>query len=333
MARWSRFATEGLRVSRSNPDGTIPTAARFLGYAGPYEGMDDVLVDGAADLTVKIDETAETKTVDFGGIFDERLITLDAADDVEVTLDAADDELIILLSDPEAANILAALTAAGFTGITWSVDATTGLLKGASASGAYAQVTGALASALGFGQGAYDGLKILKFFNDEIISVGLAKKVRGRQAYEITGAKGSITSIIVGARLLGKEPVITLKIHDRELVQLVQGGTIDRTTGAYEPPIAEGVAVEMPQFWIEVFSPVFIQNTNRLGGQKGFERLLLRACYGREGDAPPLEKALARFTFHIDAIEYCDANGNRLPAYQEAVITTEEYEALNVRNV
>ena len=62
----ARFATEGFRVKRSNPDGTVPTATRFVGFANTANlsaVLDDTLF--TAVLKIKIDNgVEESKTVD-----------------------------------------------------------------------------------------------------------------------------------------------------------------------------------------------------------------------------------------------------------------------------
>src|SRR5678815_4916266 len=107
----ARFATEGFRVKRSNPDGTVPTASRFVGFANTTD-LSDVLDDtlDTADLTIKIDNgTEEKKTVDLSAAVDKAAVTVDEA--------------------------VTALTAATFTGITWSKETATGRLMGVSANG------------------------------------------------------------------------------------------------------------------------------------------------------------------------------------------------------
>ena len=163
----ARFATEGFRVKRLNPDGTVPTASRFLGFLGTVD-LSAVLTTHAADMSVKIDNAAaDENTVDFTAALDETAVTV--------------------------AEAVTALTAAGFTGITWSVDATTGRLMGASASGSEVEVTGPLAAALDFGQGVEhggNGLEFLRSFNDDTMSIGETKNKKDKEEIDQEGAKG-----------------------------------------------------------------------------------------------------------------------------------------------
>ena len=74
----ARFATEGFRVKRSNPDGTVPTASRFVGFANTADlsaVLDETLF--TADLTIKIDNgTAQTETVDLSDAVDKTAVTV-----------------------------------------------------------------------------------------------------------------------------------------------------------------------------------------------------------------------------------------------------------------
>jgi len=305
--RKTRFATEGLRIMRSNPDGTLPVASRFLGFANTAD-LSAVLTADKGDLTVKIDGTEDTNEVDFTAALDNTAVTV--------------------------AEAVSALTTAAFTGITWSADAATGRLKGVSASGAYVQVYGEIAAALGFGQGIVhggEGLKFYKFFNDETISIGLPKNIKDKEEIDLEGAKGTITRMVLGAKLQGLSPVLTLKIKDYDLLELIQGGTYDRSLNTYDPPTSD--ESEHPVFWLEIFSPIYAAGTNKFEDLTGYEKLLLRSCIGMEGDVPIEAKAWATYAFNLQATEYYDALGNKLPAYQEATLTAAAFAALDVENV
>ena len=88
----ARFATEGFRVKRLNPDGTVPTASRFLGFLGTVD-LTAVLTLDKADMSIKIDNAV--------------------ADENEVDFTAASDITAVTVAEA-----VTALTAAAFTGIT-----------------------------------------------------------------------------------------------------------------------------------------------------------------------------------------------------------------------
>jgi hypothetical protein len=103
--RKERFACEGIRFQRHNPDGTIATPQRFLGFANTAD-LSKVLTNGKAGITMKADhKQAETKTVDFSAVNDASAVTVQEA--------------------------VTALNAAGFTNAEFAVDEKTGRIKGA----------------------------------------------------------------------------------------------------------------------------------------------------------------------------------------------------------
>ena len=134
-----------------------------------------------AGLTIKIDNgTAQTKTVDLTDAEDKNAVTVKAVD---------------------------ALTAAAFTGITWSKEEGTGRLMGTSGTGTEIAVTGPLAAALDFGQGIAhggNGLEFLKVFNDRTMSIGMTKNKKDKEEIDQEGAKGGITRMLISAKLLGQ---------------------------------------------------------------------------------------------------------------------------------
>ena len=302
----SRFATEGIRFQRHNGDGTIPTAKRFLGFANTVD-LSKVLVSGDADLTIKIDHLPEqTETVTFSG-------------------------------DPSAVTVaqaITALTAAGFTGITWTADAKTTRLKGASATGEKIQIIGPLAAALDFGQCVKhggNGLEIISFFDDETISIGLPKDIKDKEEIDIEGAKGTITRMIIGAMLTGLSPVVTSKVKDYYLLEMIQGGRLDRTAGTYDPPLSK--ESEHPTFYAEIFSAIYSSGSNKLSDVAGYEKLLLRSMVGIEADVPIEAKAWAQYAFNLTATEYTNEDDESFPAYQEGTLTLEQFEALKVKEL
>jgi hypothetical protein len=304
-----RFATSGFRIMRANPDGTLPVASRFVGFTGTAD-LSGVLTTHLANLTVKVDGTSETKSVDFSAAVDETAVTV--------------------------AEAVTALTTSAFTGITWSSESGTSRLKGVSASGTYVQVTGNLAAALDFGQGITfggQGLEFLKYFNDETMSIGLSKNMKDKEEIDSEGALGTITRMVIGQKLQGLSPVITLKIKDYALLELIQGGVYDRTStpSTYDPPLSD--ESEHPTFWVEIYSPIYSAGTTKLESKDGYEKILIRSCIGMEGDVPIEAKAWASYAFNIEATEYIDESSVKHPAYQESTITLSQFTTLDVTNV
>jgi len=306
----ARFATEGFRVKRSNPDGTVPTATRFVGFANTADlsaVLDETLF--TADLTIKIDNgTAQTETVDLS----------DAVDKTAVTVDEA----------------VIALTAANFTGITWSKEAGTGRLKGTHATGTEIAVTGPLAAALDFGQGIAhggNGLEFIKGFDDRTMSIGMTKNKKDKEEIDQEGAKGGITRMLISAKLLGQTLAIAMKDKDYELLELIQGGTFNRTTGRYTPP--PSTRLVSPLFFIDVFSPIYGEGENKMENMSGYEQIRFLSCTGMEGDVPVEAKAWANYAYDVEAREYTDKDGNKEPAWWEQSMTVATFEGMHVETV
>ena len=306
----ARFATEGFRVKRSNPDGTVPTATRFVGFANTAD-LSAVLdgEDYTAELTIKIDNgTAQTKTVDLSAAVYKTAVTVDEAK--------------------------TALTTAAFTGITWSKEAGTGRLMGTSATGTEIAVTGPLAAALDFGQGIAhggNGLEYLKVFNDRTMSIGMTKNKKDKEEIDQEGAKGGITRMLISAKLLGQTLAIAMKDKDYEMLELIQGGTFNRTTGRYTPP--PSTRLESPLFFIDVFSPIYGEGENKMENMSGYEQLRFLSCTGMEGDVPVEAKAWANYSYDVEASEYTDKDGNKVPAWWEQSMTVETFEGMHVETV
>ena len=305
----ARFATEGFRVKRSNPDGTVPTATRFVGFANTVD-LSAVLDDSlyTADLTIKIDNgTAEKKTVNLSAAVDKTAVTVD--------------------------EVVTALTAA-FTGITWSKEEGTGRLKGTHATGTEIAVTGPLAAALDFGQGIAhggNGLEFIKGFDDRTMSIGMTKNKKDKEEIDQEGAKGGITRMLISAKLLGQTLAIAMKDKDYELLELIQGGTFNRTTGRYTPP--PSTRLESPLFFIDVFSPIYGEGENKMENMSGYEQIRFLSCTGMEGDVPVEAKAWANYSYDVEASEYTDKDGNKEPAWWEQSMTVETFEGMNVETV
>jgi len=308
--RTGRFATEGVRFQRLNGDGTIPRADRFLGFAGTVD-LSGVLENDKATLAIKIDsEPARIAEIDFS----------DVADETKVTVEES----------------ITALTDSSLTGLAWSKDTKTTRLKGAAtASGAKViQIYGDLAAALDFGQSLKhggEGLKVISFFDDETISIGLPKDIIDKEEIDIEGAKGTINRMVIGARTQGLSPVVALKEKDYNLLELIQGGKLDRKAGTYDPPLSG--ESDHPSFYAEIFSPIYSAGTSKLSDVTGYEKLLLRSMQGIEGEVPIETKAWAQYAYNLTATEYTDENGKKYPAWQEQTITLEEFDAMKVKDI
>lgn len=195
------------------------------------------------------------------------------------------------------------------------------------------QVTGPLASVLDFGGGRAHGgdLRCLSFFNDTAMSITLPKDIIEREEIDIEGANGSPTRMVIGARMQGKSPVITMKEKNYDFLQLVQGGVLNRTLGTYDPPMPN--ESDHPSFMIEIYSPLYGQGPNKQSDMKGYEKILLRNCMGWEGDVPIEAKTWAQYAININAVGYTNEVGRNFPAWQEQQLSIEAFSELNVMAV
>ncbi|MDR1838683.1 MAG: hypothetical protein LBQ93_03740 [Treponema sp.] len=222
------------------------------------------------------------------------------------------------------------VTNEGFTGAYGTVANGTN----SALTGKIIQVVGKLAAALDFGnclKHGGNGLEVISFFDDETISIGLPKDIKDKEEIDVEGVRGTITRMIIGAMVQGMSPVVTLKEKDYYLLELIQGGSLDRETGTYNPPLSnEG---EHPSFWAEIFSGIYSSGSNKLSDVAGYERLLLRTMTGMEGDVPIDAKAWAQYAFNLVATEYTDENDIKFPAWEEQTLSATQFDALNVKGV
>lgn len=308
VAELSRVATDGFRIQRNNPDGTRPTASRFLGFTGTCN-LTAVLTADKANMTIKIDGVSQTKEVDFTA----------AADITKVTVAEAVTALTALFTTPA---------------ITFSLDTATQRLKGTCATGTYVQVTGALAAALDFGQGiaeAGNGLEIIKVFDDRVASIALAKNIVAAQEITQEGSKGTIDTVNIGQKLKGINPVMNINDEDYALLELIEGGTFDRTACTYTPPLNDKQT--QPTFWIEIFSPMVGKGSSKFSDSPCEEMLSIPSAMGAEGDVGIESKAFAKYVYNITATGYTDENSVKHPSYNKKQLTKSAFLAMDVENV
>lgn len=285
----ARFATEGFRIKRCNPDTTFASATRTLGFVG------------SIDISEVLDATKKAKLA----------VKLDNGSWIEKQVDFSSGVSVTALSP---ANAAAKLIAAGFDGVTFSVDTITGRLKAAATSAGELQIKSPLAGALDFGMcrkyGGY-GVYYIKYFDDETISITLTNDMKEKEEIDLEGAKGTVTRMILPGKHLGVSPVISAKFKHDELVQMIQGGIYtpgtDTEPAMYEPPTSQ--AGGSPLVTLDVFAPLYGDGNSKKEQAIGMERRLFWSCSGNEGDAPMETKAWATFTYNLNATEYTDENG------------------------
>ena len=308
VSELSRVATDGFRIGRNNPDGTKPTATRFLGFTGTCD-LTAVLTADKAHMVVKVDGTSQDVEIDFTAALDITKVTVA--------------EAVTALNGKYASPV-----------ITFSLDTDTQRLKGVSASGTYIQVTGPLAAALDFGQGIVEkgnGLEILKVFDDRVAAISLAKNIVAAQEITQEGSKGTIDTVNIGQKLKGINPVLNINDEDYALLELIEGGTFDRTAVTYVPPLNDKQTA--PTFWIEIFSPMVRKGSTKFSDSPCEEMLTIPSAMGAEGDVGIESKAFAKYVYNITATGYTDESGVKHPAYSKKQLTKSDFLALDVENV
>jgi hypothetical protein len=275
-----------------------------------YQSDLDIMIAGVAALfdqqTVDISATMETVTIDPARL------------DVE--------------------QAVGVLEEAGFTGVTFEVEESTGRVK-ASAPSFALQIKGKIAAAMDFGQGKKhggQGVYYKSYFEDEIIDTSAPKDIKEKENIDQESALGSITRIVIGSKILGASPVINLKPDDYDLKQIIQGGEYNPETledpAHYAPPSAD--VSETPMFALEVFKPGFEVNSS--SNTDNYICLIEQRfwnCTGIEGEVSSAAKALAQYSFNVSAVEYTDEAGVKHPAWEEYKYTREQAGALDLSNV
>ena len=412
LNRKQRFATKGIRFQRLNPDRTIPTPQRFLGFANTVD-LSKALTNGKSKIIIKVDAkekierevdfstavnlsavtvqeaiaaltaanfpdfvwSQDEKTTRLKGSYvteagsaasittllhnddtstvtilegsysinvGEKILTAIVNSDTEILADdtlalvfnASENGVIAGLPDAGVVDISSEISPAIPTGVVATITSSTQGDDFTPGEGKIIQILSPLAGALDFGQCIKNGglgLVVISFIDDEVINIGLPKDIKDKEEVDSEGANGDITRMIIGAMILGISPVVTMKVKDYNLLELIQGGNYDRLKNTYDPPLS-GVS-EHPSFWGEVFSPVFNAGTNDISSMRGYEILLLRSMQGLEGEIPIEAKSWAQYAFNLTAIEYVDEYEVKHPSWQEGVITNEEFDALKVKYI
>jgi hypothetical protein len=311
----AQYATSGFYAKRANPDGTMATAQRTLGFAGIID-ITPVLTTNAAKLQIKVGRSPwQTKTVDFSAATPAALNPTTAA---------------------------AALNAAAFTGANFSVDDDTGRLKLAAAdsSADEVQVYGYLAGALNFGSGrAFEGLGCYyKDYRKEDDTITIQPAVQADENERISqeGSHGTKTTVIIAGGRNGEDLTITTKPLDFEFQQMVQGGVYKRGTQTdpvvYEPPLPGDHAVTgYPNLTIVKIDPIYAPNTESTEGQEiAVKTALYYSGLGKAGDESGGAKSLTQFSYTFNFGVYTDENGVRHANPEHKAYTSSQWEAYDL---
>jgi hypothetical protein len=314
----AQYATSGFIAKRCNPDGTMATGQRTLGFAGAVD-ITPVLTGNSAELRIKVGADAwQTKTVSFA-----------SATPAALTV----------------ANAVTALNAAAFTGCVFSADAASGrlLLRATDTGQTEIQIYGYLAGALNFGNcRAFEGLGCYYrdyTTEDDTVTVQPAVQKDDNERIEQEGSHGTKTTVVIAGGRNGEDLTVTTKPLDYEFWQMVQGGKYRRGTATapaeYEPPLpGDPAVIGAPLMTILKIDPVYPANIESLEGQEiAAKTSLYYAALGAVGDESGGAKSLTQFTYTFSAGIYVDENGVKRSNPLNKLYTAGQWEALNLRGL
>jgi hypothetical protein len=294
-----------VRFIPHNGNGTYPGATSalggVLGGAGPFNMSGADVTPATVPLSIKKDNgAAETKNL--------VLTTAIAAHATAVT----------------AAEVVAAITTAAFTGVTASVDGTTGRVKIVTATGVYLQVYGQAAELAGFGRGI--GAQFVKA--DTLESISVVPTIKADETDATTDANGKDTKCIVEGYVEGATGQAVDTAEDFFLMRLFSGGVID-SAGAFSFPNSNSVK---PYFGIEIFNPVYAMGDSKQNEMTGYEKITVFNAMGQIGD-DSLGKAWKKKNYTFTATTYKNAAGVEQTAVKYEYLTLAAYAALDIDNV
>lgn len=291
-----------VRFMAHNDDLTIPTPDRIMGGAGPFD-FSGVANPAAVPMSVKIDNGAvETLNVDISGAVDTSAVTV--------------------------AELAAAIVAAGFVDITATEDVTTGRLlieyNGTETVNTL-QIYGLCAELGLIGQGF--GCEFIR--SNTIREINVTPVRKDEERITTTDASGVDTEIVTDAKRKGFTATIVDTADDVNLLALIEGGTIDDTTGEYTDPTPDSPKI---YFYIEAFFGMYSQGENQEADMIRVQRKIYQFCKGTEGDSAHA-RAWRDGNYNITGTAYKDENEDIFGASKRKELTIEQWEALDVENV
>ncbi|MDH4127369.1 MAG: hypothetical protein OEV44_01350 [Spirochaetota bacterium] len=294
-----------IRIMPLNDDLQPPTTTRMVGGTGTFDfsGETD---PSAVPLSIKIDDGAvETKNIDVStgtGSVDESKVTV--------------------------AELVTAITTAAFTDVTATSEVGTGRIKLAySGAGTpkYIQVYGRAAEVALFGQGR--GLQFRKTDNIEAATESITRKEQ--EEITETSSTGLDNTIISDGYRKSITQEWTDESADYDFRSIIEGGTIDATTGTYTVPTSQSRPI---YFFAELFWRNYNEGDSKEADIKGYTQQILHSCKGTFGDRS-YNREWVKWVYSIVGTTYKDLSGNLIADSVEIPLTKEAYAALNVKAV
>lgn len=296
------------RLMAKNPDGSVPTPSRIVGGVGPFD-FSSAESEGAVPVTVKIDNANEIATT----------VDLTASADISAVTVA---EFVTAWG----------LAAAAATGITASLETSTGRIKFAKTTSpllsTYMQIYGEVGRTLGLGFGK--GVKLLKSDNQK--SIADAPSLKASERLETVDTKGLATAVVTNALRQGTVLTLTEASADPEIREVIEGGTYDAVSGQYIVPTPDQ-SRDAPRFYLETFNAVYTEGDHPETGVDSYKQRIYRECQGSFGNTAGA-RGFDDQVFTINASPYRDPTTNDTTG--DTIInelTVAEFEALNVETV
>lgn len=227
-----------------------------------------------------------------------------------------------------AAELVAAITAAGYTGVTASVDSRGYVKINVTTPGTdkYIQVYGEGAEIAEFGQGY--GLEFVKIDTQQSISNSPTNK--DAENITITDSNGLDTEVISDSYRKGFTGTLTDTARDPLIRQIIEGGVYDATNDFYQAPNSGS---SQKYFAIEAARALYTKGTNKEGDLVGYVIQRFYTCVGSLGDDPG-DRSFAPYVYNLIGTEYKDPEtGTIYGDYTEEKMTKAAFDALDWWNI
>jgi len=297
----TRFMPLNADLTLPLPITVDPAGKGFLiGHAGTFDFSGISASDDEIPVYAKIDNgSLESKEIDLSGAVDISAVT--------------------------GAELRDAFTAAGITGATFSLEATTERIKCAFASGSYWQLYGEAAEVAGFGQGfgaVFVKCNTFKSQNDEPM-------VKADENYTSTDANGKDFEVLSDGYRKGVTGGFVDAASDYTLIRLLEGGTIN-DLGDYESPTIDDSKF---YFYVETAYYNYSIGTNKEDDFASYTFKRIRSAKATIAGETH-ERGLSDKTFNITGTSYKDESG---VIWGDTVIkdemSIETFDALNMLTV
>lgn len=304
----ARFSNEGFRIRRNNPDGTIPSPSRTLGFLGT-DNSDYLYQEPTATsvLSYRIGGKGDFTdlTVDITGVATWNVDALVTKLNAAATFSA----LFTASKDVETKRLCIALT-----------DAST--VK-------YLELTGVVALALGIGggDGVYRamGTAFVDVF-DDCGAISFDPDITDSENIEQESSRGDIDRMVIAPKLNGLTFTLAINTDKTAIKAMLVGGNweYDEATeyGVYTPPAR--AMKKQPVCSLEAYVAMYGRGDSQRADMKGYKCTKVNTCTGKQGSIPAEVKSWSSDSFDCTCGQYTDESGNISAGYLEETITISE---------